>query len=232
MKEGSRDGRRLFSKQDVEWVGRRKAQRVVSACFVRAALAVGTISKAIMVIVDAVVASLLHRYAAVRTIPAIVASALPVSVRHDAVPVAATAMCTALEGAMTSIPALNAEAGPILALPMFYAADVAKLLVALGTGPALDADAFASLTSPVRATVQVTLLLGAIRSRPLVIADTPLEVQVKLAMPRAIWQAAEGVAVRLAAVIALPALPAQAHATDANSVTRTVGVQAVDFFTV
>lgn len=82
-----------------------------------------------------------------------------------------------------------------------------------------------------RAAVKVALLLGTIWSCPLVVTDATLEVQVKLAVSRAIWQAAEGIAVWLAAVVALPALPAQAHATDANSVTGTVRVQAVDFFT-
>lgn len=90
----------------------------------RAALAVGTISKAIMIIVDAVVASLLHRNAAVRSVPATVASALPITVGHDAVPVAATAACTSLQGAVPAIPALNAEAGAVLALPVFHTADV------------------------------------------------------------------------------------------------------------
>ena len=68
---------------------------------------------------------------------------------------------------------------------------------------------------------------GAVVAGPLSPADALLQLQVELAVPRAVRQALPGLAVQLAAVEAAPALPAHARARHAEPVARASGVGAV-----
>lgn len=92
------------------------------------------------VIVSSVVAILFKEHIAILAIPAVVASALPLAIVADsALAVPGTGIRTTFHGAVLTIPAGHAQAGPILALAMLVATWIALFQIAQVTRPTWQA---------------------------------------------------------------------------------------------
>ena len=102
--------------------------------------------------------------------PADLAPAAPDSSLLATLPVACTALSTAVQGAVAAIPSLLAETGAINTLAVLLTVLVAELSVTELAAPALLTLAAPALTDPVRSAVQSTHTQAALWPRPVRLA--------------------------------------------------------------
>lgn len=128
---------------------------------------------------------------------------------------------------MLTHPALDADAGAIVALAVLQAARVALAQLAATSRPALLAVAAALLAAAPVAAVKLALGSAAVVAGPLLETDTRLAFQVVHTVLRAIRQATAEPLVGIAAVGAAPTRPAPAAAFDAHSTSAALRVWTV-----
>jgi len=184
-----------------------------------------------LVVVLTVAAVELQSDAAVRSVPALVAAALPLALAADAaLAVSGAAVGTALDGAVLPVPAGDAQTGAVLALAVLVAAGVAQPRVAILASPLRVTGTGVALAATMLAAVQVAQLLGTVVAAPLGLAGTRLGVQVEGAVAGAVGQALQRVLIHGGAVRSLPALLADAGAVGAESVARAVRMRTVHWW--
>lgn len=108
------------------------------------------------VIVLAVATIQFKRYTAIRTIPALVAAALPLSLAaYTTLTMRRTAIRTAFDGAVLAIPTGHTQTGAVLALAMLVAARIAELSIAVFAAPLGIASAGIADTAPMLTAIQI-----------------------------------------------------------------------------
>lgn len=171
-----------------------------------------------LVIVLAVATVQLQGDATIRSVPALVAAALPLTLAaHSALAVCGTTVGATLDGAVLAVPTGDTQTRSVLALTVLVATAVTELRVAVLATPLGITGAGIALAATMLATVEIAQLLGAIIATPLGLARAGLGIEVEGAVSRAVGQALQGILIHGGTVCALPALLADASAVGAEA---------------
>lgn len=189
----------------------------------------GNCSLPTLVIVLAVATVQFQGYATIRSVPALVAAALPLPLAaHSALAVCGTTVGATLDGAVLAIPPGDTQTRSILALTVLVAPTVAEFRVAVLATPFGITGAGIALTASMLATIEIAQLFGAVIATPLGLARAGLGVQVECAVSRAVGQALQGILIHGGAVCSLPALLADTGAVGTEAMTRAIGMGTVN----
>lgn len=182
-----------------------------------------------LVIVLAVATVQFQGYATIRSVPALVATAFPLTLAaHSALAVCRTTVGATLDGAVLAIPTGDTQTRSVLALTVLVATTVAEFRVAVLATPLRITGAGIALTATMLATIEVAQLLGAVIATPLGLARAGLGVQVEGTVARAVGQALQGILIHGGTVCSLPALFADAGAVGTEAMSRAIGMGTVD----